>query len=437
MLHDFPFQLSIAPEIEFLRPEIDYVCNFITKKHFLIQTDDANRTLHYGINPPLGALNIPDFLSKYLIIGKTGGIHLDRNKFEIGIGKTGKGLLPVGKIGTNYIEYDAFGLIFFMLSRIEESDYPELDSHQRFPYSSAFAVKHGWHNTPLADRAAFDVANALTGESKPSNRTTFSVRLTHDVDRLRSYHQIFRPIRTATGHLLKRKQPKIALKLLSESYFTNEPSRSFSRIMDHSEKRGLASQFNFMGPTRVTQDSPYALKYRSLLAKIIKSVVVRGHVLGFHPGYYTFDDPIEWSRQKKGLEEIAKNIITFGRQHVLRFNVDVTPNIWEHFGMLHDATLAFPEESGFRPGTCISFQAYSLKERRALNLKMGASAINEFGLFGGKYNNFSIEQALDECQKTIDNCRKYGGELIILFHTGWDEKNPVWVFYKELLNEIT
>ena len=68
---------------------------------------------------------------------------------------------------------------------------------------------------------------------------------------------------------------------------------------------------------------------------------------------------------------------------------------------------------------------------------MGASAINEFGLFGGKYNNFSIEQALDECQKTIDNCRKYGGELIILFHTGWDEKNPVWVFYKELLNEIT
>ena len=68
---------------------------------------------------------------------------------------------------------------------------------------------------------------------------------------------------------------------------------------------------------------------------------------------------------------------------------------------------------------------------------MGASAINEFGFFGGKYNDFTIEQALEGCSETIKQCRCYGGELIILFHTGWEEGNHVWNFYERLLNEIT
>ena len=67
---------------------------------------------------------------------------------------------------------------------------------------------------------------------------------------------------------------------------------------------------------------------------------------------------------------------------------------------------------------------------------MGASAINEFGLFGGKYNNFTVEQALSESIETINNCRKYGGELIILFHTGWPEGSIFWDYYEKLLNEI-
>jgi len=192
-----------------------------------------------------------------------------------------------------------------------------------------------------------------------------------------------------------------------------------------------------MGPTSVNWDSPYALSDGPLLSKVIRSVTSRGHVVGFHPGYYTFDDMNEWKRQKEGLEEIVGNKVKMGRQHVFRFSVEDTPNIWDHFGMLHDATLAFPEASGYRPGTCRTFQAYSLKERKSLNLKMGASAINDFGLFGGKYNDFTVKQALGECIETINYCRQYGGELIILFHTGWPEISPLWDFYEQLLNETT
>ena len=68
---------------------------------------------------------------------------------------------------------------------------------------------------------------------------------------------------------------------------------------------------------------------------------------------------------------------------------------------------------------------------------MGASAINEFCLFGGKYNNFTIDEALGECIDTINNCRRYGGELVILIHTGWPKDSIVLAFYDQLLNGIT
>jgi len=436
MSDDLSFRLSIAPELELFRPEIEYVCDFISCADYCLNSRNATRILHYGSAPPPGSLHIHSILPQYLIVKEKSGIHFNHNKFENEIGATGNGLLPYGKVGENYLGYDAIGLIFFMLSRIEERESPLLDRYQRSPFSSAFAVKRGWYSNPLADRAAFDIARALTGESKPRNRTAFRIRLTHDVDRLRSYHHFFRPLRTAAGHVFKRKQPRLALKLIRESYFSDEPYQSFSRIMDYSEEKGLISQFNFMGPTSVTQDSPYALNHSDLLSNVIRAVSKRGHVVGFHPGYFTFNDPNEWIRQKEGLEEIAEISITVGRQHVLRYSAETTPSIWDRFGMLHDATLAFPEASGYRPGTCRTFQAYCLKKRKPLNLKMGASAINEFGLFGGKYNNFTVEQALSESIETINNCRKYGGELIILFHTGWPEGSILWDYYEKLLNEI-
>ena len=82
MTADLPFRLSIAPELVFFRPEIEYACNFISQAHFLVHNDNASRILHYGPNPPTGALHIHSFLEPYLIIKDNSGIHLDRGKFE-------------------------------------------------------------------------------------------------------------------------------------------------------------------------------------------------------------------------------------------------------------------------------------------------------------------------------------------------------------------
>jgi len=168
-------------------------------------------------------------------------------------------------------------------------------------------------------------------------------------------------------------------------------------------------------------DSPYAQRMPALLRKVAEGIKQRGHRIGFHPGYETFNDEREWRRQRDGLENVIGYSVREGRQHVLRYQVDRTPDIWDAAGMEYECTLAFPEHIGFRSGTCRPFRAYSLVQRKALSLWQCATAVMDFSLFGGKYRDLSIDAALDECAPVIDACRYYGGELVILYHTGQAE----------------
>jgi len=63
------------------------------------------------------------------------------------------------------------------------------------------------------------------------------------------------------------------------------------------------------------------------------------------------------------------------------------------------------------------------------------TAIMDFGLFGGRYRNLDVKEALDESRAVIDVCREYGGDLVILFHTH-QVTQPQTLFYEELLNLV-
>ena len=122
-----------------------------------------------------------------------------------------------------------------------------------------------------------------------------------------------------------------------------------------------------------------------------------------------------------------------GRQHVLRYKAEVTPEIWSDAGMMLDLTLGWPEVTGFRSGTCRRHAAYSLVKRRSLTLEQVSTAVMDFGLFGGKYRDLTIEAALAEARGAIEACRRFGGALAILFHTG-QRRPPVTTFYQRLLD---
>ena len=417
----------IAPHLTHFEQEIRYAFGYVNRYYSLRFNSASDRVFNYGGSES----DMPaTFFEEYVTIDK-GGIKLCKNKIPL-LDKLWPKLPPDSN--NTGPQFDAIGLIFFMLSRIEERDTKMVDKHNRFMSSASFAVKRGWQQIPVVDVFARQTANLITGQRRKEN-SQFTVKLTHDVDRLRKYHYFLEPVRYTLGDLFRRKIGMSAFKRL-KAYRSNEPWHSVNLLMGLSDSIGLKSNFFFMGPSNLSMDSPYCLRMKPLLKKITEMIIMSGHNIGFHPGYATYNNASEFEMQKEYLENIVNLRITEGRQHVIRYDCIHTPTIWNKSGMKHDYSLFYPNEIGFRNGSCRPYQSYDLMSRKKLQLLQTSTAITEFSLLDPRYNNFSIQDALDNCDTVIQNVVKFKGKLVILFHTH-QTNGPKWIFYNKLIAQLS
>jgi hypothetical protein len=253
---------------------------------------------------------------------------------------------------------------------------------------------------------------------------------------LRGYHHPLDPLRNAVGDVVKRRSVARAGQRLWRAYASGEPWRSCRHIMDLSEQRGFTSRFYFMGPTDDPMDSPYVLREPRVVRRLADEIAARGHALGFHPGFQTRRNPSEWRRQKEGLEEVLGRPLREGRHHVLLFDAETTWDMWDEGGMTIDTTLGYSEHSGFRSGTCRGHPTYSLRRRRILELLEIPSSVMDFSFFDGRYRDMTVDEALAECQPVIDACRRYGGDLVVLFHPG-NTSSRARTWYERLVESLS
>ena len=102
----------------------------------------------------------------------------------------------------------------------------------------------------------------------------------------------------------------------------------------------------------------------------------------------------------------------------MMFDAEPTWDTWDEAGMQRDFSLGYPEQSGFPSGTCRGHPTYSLRHRRTLDLVEYPSNLMDFGFFGGRYRDLSVDQAVAESSAVIATSRHFGGDLVVLFHTG-------------------
>jgi len=107
-----------------------------------------------------------------------------------------------------HINYDILGLTYWMLSRQEEVDRTDLDSHGRFPASSSHAVKHGYLERPIVDEWLYILGQVIQ-RAWPQlrlKRNHFSIKVSHDVDVPSRYGfaSAKKLIRTISGDIIKR-----------------------------------------------------------------------------------------------------------------------------------------------------------------------------------------------------------------------------------------
>jgi hypothetical protein len=308
---------------------------------------------------------------------------------------------------------DLFGSSFFMLARWEEAVLRVRDIHNRFPGRESLAVRGGFLHRPVVNEYAFLLWNMLVllGYKGERKSRSYGLVLTHDVDHL-DYPSTCRIL---LGDLLKRHSITLAHRHLNQYRASGaNPYDYFDFLMTHSEKLGLRSHFYFMSTNSgLPYDRRFYLNKKCFHDKV-REIRNRGHLIGFHPGYYTCDNEERWRNEKELLERVLDSRITEGRQHYLRFDIPLTFRIWERNGMETDSTLGYAEYEGFRCGTGDDFHVFDVLDRNRLHLKERPLVIMDGTL--KQFKRYDPETMVDCFRSYLFAARKYQMQLTILFH---------------------
>lgn len=305
---------------------------------------------------------------------------------------------------------DIFASAFFMLSRWEEFVNKTRDEHYIFPASASTSYTNGFFNRPVVNEYVEMLWELMQRLGYKGTRKIgdFEIVLTHDIDHL-DYPRTFRIL---LGDIVKRKQVKLALDHLNTYLKTGlNPYDSFDFIMTCSERLNLKSHFYFMAAnTNQIWDKPFYLTSRRFKEKI-KEIKTRGHVIGFHPGYYTCNDEELWKAEKNRLEQAVHQKIVEGRQHYLRFEIPLTYRIWESNNMEIDSSLGDNHHEGYRCGTGDSFTVFDFLERKRLKIRERPLIIMD-----GNFSSYTPEYAIEVIRSYIASAKKYRSALTLLFH---------------------
>jgi len=346
---------------------------------------------------------------------------------------------------------DIFGSAFFMLTRYEESCVSERDEHGRFPYSASVCAREGIIMRPIVNEY-LEILWACLQRLWPS--LTRKVRqyeclLSHDVDRLFDTRHTPWPVvlRNALGDLSKRSDLRLAARRIyskavsgGEDY-GSEPCSTFDFIMDLSEKFGLRSAFYFIPQQTLDMTNCDYTISMPWVRRLLRRIDERGHEVGLHSSYQSFDDSKKIASELSNLkiaaaEEGIEQTIRGGRQHYLRWDANKTWQAWEDAGLAYDSTLAYAETPGFRCGTCYEYPVFNLGTSAPLRLRERPLILMETSVLGKRYMDTRVPDALAIISQLAATCRQYDGQFTMLWHNDNLAERSLKRLYSQALDSI-
>ncbi len=340
---------------------------------------------------------------------------------------TGNKSLPV-IYGTDFLEIDdttiishqdIFASSFFMLTRWEEFVNPIRDKYERFPGVESVAYKFQFIDFPVVNEYANYLwllikKNGYEGNIK-SRR--FRIIPTCDVDHLFLYTDLTALKYVVRQYLKKRSFTKACKEVILYSKtkidYNHDPYFSFLKMMETAEKYDNQYNFFFLMGKNTEFDNKFLLEgevFSNLLAEINQ----RGHIVGFHPGFDTYNNPILWNELKQKFDSYVGKVTVRGRQHFLRFDNPITWRIWDDNNMNWDSTLLYPDVIGFRSGSCYNYTTFDIIKRKKLKLQEYPLIIMDAALKW--YLRMSQEKAIEEVKRIKNIVRNYNGDFVFLWH---------------------
>lgn len=212
-----------------------------------------------------------------------------------------------------------------------------------------------------------------------------------------------------------------------------DPYDTFDYLMTLAEKKGQRFVFYMLAGGETIFEGYYDIKDPRIVS-LMKNILERGHDIGLHPSYNSFNDPKKIDEERRAVEKASGIHVKASRQHYLRFAV---PETWRHLHAAYikeDSTLGYAAEPGFRCGTSKPFPVFDIHQRKELPLIERPLLIMDVSL--KMYKMFSPEESKAYCKKIIDQVKMHDGELVILWHNSSLSELDGWEDWHEVLEYL-
>jgi len=335
--------------------------------------------------------------------------------------------------GGHVIHYDILGLTYWMLSRLEEVGRADLDEHDRFPATSSHAFKYGYLERPVVDEWLLILKQVIMRQWSgiALKQHQFSIKVSHDVDTpsRSAFHSPKQLLRMMAGDIFRRKDlhaATMAFRVWERSrkcLHPSDPMNTFEWLMDVSEHNGLHSAFYFIcGRTVAAKDALYEVEHPAITT-LMRQIDERGHEIGLHPSYGTYQDPNAIAAEASRLRQVCAEVgieqrVRGGRMHYLRWEHPTTMLGWVRAGMSYDSTLSYADRPGFRCGTCFEYPAFDPIKGEVLTLRIRPLIAMECTVMAERYMDLGYG-AYEKFTQLKNTCQSVKGCFTLLWHNSY------------------
>lgn len=326
-------------------------------------------------------------------------------------------LYPIHSSDSDF-PFDILASVFFCLSRYEEYLPHITDVHGRFPASESVALKEGFLKTAVVDRWVLALARKLKQRYPMLVLSPRSVVVedTVDIDSAYCYkHKGL--VRTLTGmgrdFMSRESRGEIRKRLRVIMGRDADPYDSFDYIIDvHSRMPGLKLKFFPLVADYNVYDKPISYQnneFRQLLQHLSDYAK-----MGLHASYASFDTPELVEKESERLAALLHRRTVRNRYHFLRLALPKSYDALINCGILHDYTMGYAEEPGFRAGTGSPFPFFDLESDCETPLTVHPFAAMDSTFYF--YQKLSPEAAEVIYRQLVEEVGAVGGTLSLLWH---------------------
>lgn len=330
---------------------------------------------------------------------------------------------------TGDIPFDLFGAAFWLLSRYEEYLPHQSDAYKRFHYRSSLAWQYQFLHLPLVNIWLAELQRQL---AKRYPQLTFKKRQYNllssiDIDNAYKYkHKGF--VRTLAGFVSDRKLSNLLQRLRITLNREQDPFDCYDfLIQTHRELNVEAIYFLLLGDYGPNDKNHAAT---NLNFQVLMKHLADYSLVGIHPSFGSNNSQHQLKVETNRLSNIIHRTVTRSRQHfsVLRF-----PDTYQHLlqaGIETDYSMGYPNCNGFRASYCYPYRWYNLEIESATPLIIHPFCLTEATLMSEREKTGKSLTELS--QPLVEEVKKYGGELVPIFHNDLFDEN-MKAFYREFL----